>query len=171
MIIIKYLNEYEELGVKMTTSIEKIQKVGDRAYIITIFLMAVLVILTAAVIAVAVMVMLNADVLSEVIDKAIAEYNISRELLAAVLVLGAAMLVVTTIAVFFASKLFNDLRKSHTPFKTEYAKAMKLISIIVIVAGLITLSIGMICIAVLLYFFSLVFEYGIELQQASDETL
>ena len=155
----------------MTTSIEKIQRMGDRAYVITIVMIIILAICAAVVIALAAMVALNMDFLSEVIDEANKEFNISNGALAAILAFGAAMLVVLIVALFFASKLFDDLRNSPTPFKTEYAKAMKTIAIVVLVAGLITLSIPTICIAVLLYFFSKIFEYGVELQQAADETL
>ena len=155
----------------MATNIQKIQRMGDRGYLITIILLLIVVVTAIIAFAVAALVMIGPDFLQEALDKATNEYNISKVILATLLVLAGIMAVLIAIALYYAGKMFKDLRNSHTPFKAEYAKTMKIVAIIVLVAGLITFSLATICIAALLYCFAQVFEYGVELQQAADETL
>jgi len=155
----------------MATSIQKIQRMGDRGYLLTILLMVIAALTAVVAFAMAVLIMINPDVIHELLDVVTTEWNITDTALAGVFILAGLMAALITIALYFANKMFNDLRNSHTPFKAEYAKAMKAVSIIVLVAGLITFSLATICIAALLYCFAQVFEYGVELQQAADETL
>ena len=155
----------------MATSIQKIQRMGDRGYILTIILMVIAIITAAAAFVFAGLSLVGADIIQEALDVVINEYNISEALLALVFMLAGAMATLVAIALFFASRMFDDLRNSHTPFKAEYARAMKIVAILALVGGLITFSLATICIAALLYCFAQVFEYGVELQQAADETL
>ena len=158
-------------GDRMTTNIQKIQRMGDRGYILTILLMILFAIVAAVAVAAAALAMFGSGPIEELIEKVMNEYNVSRGLIATGFILVAVMMAALTIALYFANKLFDDLRNSHTPFKPEYARAMKIVSVIVVVAGVFTLNIALICIAVLLYCFAQIFEYGVELQQVSDETL
>jgi len=155
----------------MTTSIQKIQRMGDRGYLLTIILMAIAVLTAVAAFAMTALVLINPEFIHEVMNEITTELNISDTTIAVAFVLAGLMATLIAIALYYAGKMFKDLRNSHTPFKAEYAKAMKIVSIIVLVAGLITFSLATICIAILLYCFAQVFEYGVELQQVADETL
>ena len=155
----------------MATSIQKIQRMGDRGYLLTILLMIIAIITAAAAFVFAGLALANADIIREALDVVVNEYNVSEAVLAVVFVLAGAMAALVAVALFFASRMFDDLRNSHTPFKAEYARMMKIVAILALVGGLITFSLATICIAALLYCFAQVFEYGVELQQAADETL
>ena len=137
----------------------------------SIFLMFLASIIVVVLVALCICVALDADFLSKYILEVTEEYNITRFMICAFLLIGALLSSALIAALYFANKIFKDMKTSHTPFKAEYIRNMKIISVIIFISGLIILNVTLIVVAVLLYCFSLAFEYGLELQRESDETL
>jgi hypothetical protein len=155
----------------MNTSAEKIHKIGRWGSALSIFLMFLASIIVVVLVALCICVALDADFLSKYILEVTEEYNITRFMICAFLLIGALLSSALIAALYFANKIFKDMKTSHTPFKAEYIRNMKIISVIIFISGLIILNVTLIVVAVLLYCFSLAFEYGLELQRESDETL
>lgn len=94
---------------------------------------------------------------------------------------------------YIVTSIFNTIQESHSPFVPGIAKKMKVISILVLLANVstpissnflhipssaeleslfsITDALGTFVIAGIFYCFAVVFEYGLKLQQESDQTL
>jgi hypothetical protein len=90
---------------------------------------------------------------------------------------------------YLVHRVFHDMEKSHTPFKPEYARDIKLISYVLLINAALSmvtevlisianeqsmhigLTAPVLVSAVIVYFLSLVFAHGAELQRTSDELL
>ncbi|MCL2077719.1 MAG: hypothetical protein FWH08_04850 [Oscillospiraceae bacterium] len=64
---------------------------------------------------------------------------------------------------FAAGSIFRQISRDNTPFSMERVKNLKFIAILAIAFN--------VAFAAVLYCLALIFEYGVELQQQSDETL
>ena len=89
------------------------------------------------------------------------------------------------------NRIFKDISREYTPFLPKNIKRMKKLAVLLIIDSFIAspidiairqsysmpktyssdLSSEMIVLAVVIYCFALIFQYGVELQQQSDETL
>ena len=97
--------------------------------------------------------------------------------------------ILISLAIFFVSAIFDEIRKGYTPFTYENTARMKKIAMITAVLCIVgscsdalvdyyTIGeltwrvhiIGMI-VALIIYCISLIFSYGCDLQRESDETL
>lgn len=108
-----------------------------------------------------------------------------------VMVFGLGMIELAIIFMIFRTmyKIFRAISLDHTPFRSENAKSMKKIAILIIVMGLVDsvasfladkllgpqadfgIDFMWLVMAAVIYCIALIFDYGCQLQQQSDETL
>ena len=98
-------------------------------------------------------------------------------------------LAVAFMVFFMLYRIFAAISKEHTPFTAVNAKRMKQVAILVIIMGVInsiiefvaqrllaspegySIDLMWVVIAAVIYCIALIFDYGCQLQQQSDETL
>lgn len=87
------------------------------------------------------------------------------------LLIAAVMMICFTVVLHFVAKVFKVLKESDSPFRPEIVKSLKIAFVLTALLVLqSSLLIGAI-VALSLWCIFLIFEYGCELQQQSDETL
>ena len=171
----------------VTDNLAKLQKTSgyvSTVALIVMILVTILMIVSAILLIVCV---LNAELLHEVAEATeIVEGDI--KILLGLIILS---LVFVDVIMYIAYKMFDDIKKSYTPFKKENSKRLMQISYLLIIYSIVlpiisTVVMGcvdlnddvridfnpvFIAVAVIFYCMSLVFGYGTKLQQESDETL
>lgn len=87
------------------------------------------------------------------------------------LLIAAVIMICFTVVLHFVAKVFKVLKESDSPFRPEIVKSLKIAFVLTALLVLqSSLLIGAI-VALSLWCIFLIFEYGCELQQQSDETL
>lgn len=91
--------------------------------------------------------------------------------LGVILIVTAVLLICFTVVLHFVAKVFQSLKKNDSPFRPEVVKSLKIAFVLIALLALSnSLLIGAI-VSLSLWCIFLIFEYGCELQQQSDETL
>jgi magnesium-transporting ATPase (P-type) len=121
------------------------------------------------------------------------EYALSPAAITSALIIGIATSLLIFILAYLVHRISSDMKTSHTPFRSEYARDIKRMAIILAIYAVFTIAVDtvfsflwldsgmattafgsnlpMLASAVIVYFLSLVFAYGTELQKTSDELL
>jgi hypothetical protein len=129
---------------------------------------------------------LNPDVLIDILDNEMAKDDIL-----VVCAAGLAVLAIGLLILYCLDRILDNIREAGTPFTDENVKGLRRIAVLVLIAAIAVPVIGFILVkitdagsnvmiefnpfllfvAVLVYFVSLIFKYGVALQKESDETL
>jgi hypothetical protein len=170
-----------------TDNLAKLQRTSGYVSTVTLIVMIFVTILMIVSAILLIVCVFNAELLHEIAEAAeIMEGDV--KIMLGLIILS---LVFVDAIMYIAYKMFNDIKKSYTPFKKENSKRLMQISYLLIiysivlpiisavVGGCVDLNNEMtidfnpvfIAVAVIFYCMSLVFGYGTKLQQESDETL
>ena len=171
-----------------TNTLAKLQTISG--YISTLLLiMVILVSIAIIALILAVIICYSSDAMLEEVLTELESNNIGD--LAAIVVIAILNLIVVGISLFLMYKIFSDIKTSYTPFKAENVRRLKNISYLILGSSValpvvcwaiisttelnpdvwVVFNPVMFAIAILFYCISLIFAYGTELQQESDETL
>lgn len=77
------------------------------------------------------------------------------------------------VVLWIVRSILLDISRRSTPFESIHVKRMRRIALLIFIASFINTGIQIAdwCVALVVWFLSMVFDYGCALQQESDETL
>ena len=176
------------------TKLTKISRYGEVfAKILMILLAIAMIVMVIMLVAVA----FNTEILTEALEEVGTTFDIPAEdlnVMAIATMLTVCVLVVGALGIailYFVNRMFENICKNNTPFTKDNARYLVVIATLIIVCTIAVpiLDFGLqrvldtayypsygfglmpLFVAFLLYFLSLVFKHGAELQKESDETL
>ena len=179
----------------MSEALNKLTKVSRFVGSVTTVLMVALTVAMIVAVVAIIAVALNPDIVNSVIEYAGNTINIDDiDTTAAAAILLATVLVLMPLMIaimYFVRRMFNNIHENNTPFTDDNAKCLVNIALLTVACTIAapildyalqtvidtasyqaySFSAFPLLVALLLYFLSLVFKYGAELQKESNETL
>ena len=159
------------------------------AGVITKIIMALLII--AVIAAVAILVVVTADI-GSIVERMAAETAITKEEVQAATLNAVAVGLGALAILYFVNRLFTNVHKNNALFTDDNVRDLRLIALMLVIAAAVFTAVtaltmvflldttdvvvgfsplSMLLTAFIVYIISLIFSYGTELQKQSDETL
>jgi len=169
MTIIKYysIDMYSGAIDNMNDALEKLNKVSRWMGYGAIVIMAIAVIIMVTFVGLAIAVAVNPDLFTPYFNDETVTTGMMLAACGAGIIGGALIF----IAFYYVHRFSANACKNNTPFTNDNVRYLRIIAILTVVCAVITLNPFMLLVSFLIYFVSLVFKYGTELQKESDETL
>ena len=182
----------------LSEDLSKLTKISKIGAIFARILMAVTIICTIVATVLLVVIYLNPDIITDIVNAAGGKINnipiedidikaVASVFAVSVMVLGPLGFTV----LYFVNQMFTNIYRNNTPFTEDNARCLEIIAVLLVIYTIITaifdgvmqwvidipfyqsygVGISPLLVAVLLYFLALVFRHGAALQKQSDETL
>jgi len=170
----------------MSETLDKLTKISKHVALFTKIFMVICVIALVAVIVMVVAVALNPDLISNFDG-----VSFTSNQLIAMGITSISGFCLGIIVLYYANSLFTNIHKNNTPFRDENVFLLRRISLLMVIGAfalpiisaaaafalnagydwVVSFDLFVLFTAFIVYFLSLIFKHGVELQKESDSTL